>query len=300
MSALRAAFKPLLLLVVVRATFALVIGVVPSNAVLDRVRQFPSGELALFEREGALLAELGRRSPMASGLGLTVGTLALLSHVICLPVSGALIEDLARGRGALIERLARGIRVTPPLALVSGLSALVLSLVAYLGLSTAASLIDLFPPGTPARAGAAVLLGGLALVPACFGAALADSLRVQVVVGEPSWTARGRAAWVVVARRPFRLALIYGALVLAATAAASAGVGLVAAAVVRPGAPAAWLGGVLALVTLAVLAWIRAVWLGCLVRLSRNDREALRESEGLGYVVDPVASPGSSVGRAGD
>lgn len=290
---LLAAWKPLGILVALRLAFGLAVGALPSGAVLDRARHFPSGELALFERDGVLVAELVRRAPSLSGLGITFGALAALSYVLSLPLLAALIHVLARGRGAFADDISRGLRSAPSFVLVAGLGAVVLAFAVYMGATTSASLVALFPPGTPSRAVASLVIGGIGLVPAAFGATYFDLLRVQVVLGQEGWSARLLSAWRTLSRAPFRATLRYGVICVASALVAASSVTLAASALVRPGALFVWLGVVVGVVALIVLVLLRGVWFGFLVRLSTNELEALRLPEGLGYEAR-VPSEGSS------
>jgi hypothetical protein len=266
--ALRRGWRPLGLLVALRAAIALVLGATPATFVFDRVKYAPAGELALFEREGALFVELVRRPPPFTGQGIAWTVAALLAHVVALPLLAAFVLAIA-GRGEpLSDAVGKGTRLTPVLLLVSLAGGAATVLAAYLGLLSSGSLTALFPSGTPSRAWATAGFGALGLVPVAITAVLVDLARVQVVLGQGGLIEQVVRAWGVLRGAPLRLLLIYAAFALGSATVATLGFVGASAVAVRPGSGWAVSAVLIAVVTTSLLVVFRGAWLAALVRAS--------------------------------
>jgi hypothetical protein len=277
--ALRRGWRPLGLLVALRAAIALVLGATPATLVLDRVKYAPAGELALFEREGALFVELVRRPPPFTGQGIAWTVAALVAHIVALPLLAAFVLAVV-GRGEpLSEAVGKGTRLTPVLLLVSLAGGAATVLAAYLGLLSSGSLTAFFPSGTPSRAWATGAFGALGLVPVAIVAVLVDLTRVQVVLGQGGLIEQVVRAWGLLRGAPLRLLLTYAAFALGSATVATIGLVGASAAAVRSGSGWAVTAVLIAVMTTSLLVVFRGAWLASLVRASFG---ALAESTAPG------------------
>jgi hypothetical protein len=289
---LSSAWPLILLLAALRLLGGVILGAMPAGVVAERVKNAPAGEMALFDRDGALFAELVRRPTSLTGLGLIWGLSALLFHFISLPLLAALIERVAR-RTSLSDALALGLRRTPALALVSSLSTLAMMLVWYMSLLTSGSLIALFPSGSPARAWATLGFGALGLLPLAIVAVLVDLTRVELVLA-PGFFRSLVAAWRRFRARALRLLALYAATSLGAVVLGALGLVGAAACAVRAGGGFAFLAVVVTVVTTVALVTVRGAWLTALVRTrTPHESEPLRLADPPGYEAHP--SDGSDV-----
>lgn len=285
---LASAWPAIVLLSVLRLLGGVLLGAVPAGVVAERAKNATGGEMALFDRDGALFAELVRRPPSLAGMNLVWGLGALLLHFVSLPLLAALIDRVAH-RSTVSDALSVGVRKAPLLALVSSLSTIAMMLVAYMSFLTSGSLIALFPSGSPARAWAALGFGALGLLPLAIVAVLVDLIRVELVLSTGFFRAV-LASWSSFRARALRLLAVYAGTSLVSVLIGVLGFLGTAACAVRAGAASASLSLAITVLTVPALVIVRAAWLTSLVR-SRGARqsEALRASDPSGYEAGPSA-----------
>ncbi len=295
-AALGAAWKLLACLFVVRLGFALVVGAVPAGAVSSRTAKTSAGELALFDREGALLAELARRPPSLAGVGLVLAVAVVLAHLVSLPIVAASIDAFVHGKKPLARAVGDGLAHIPALLVVSVLSAAAVVFAGYLGLASAAQLVALFPPGTPARAAAAVVLGGIGLVPTAAVAIVSDAVRTEIALGRSGWSRPLSNAWGLFSERPVRLIGWYALYALASAMAGAVGALVAAGRLVSQGHVHAWLGVLSSAVTLAGLVVLRGAWLASLARRAHERSGRGGSPVSLEAASESLDSPGPDEG----
>lgn len=280
------AWPALALLSALRLLGGVLLGAAPAGVVAERVRNAPAGEMALFDRDGALLAELVRRPTSLGGQSLVWGLGALLLHFVSLPVLAALIERVAKGT-PLSDALALGLKRTPGLALISSLATLAMMLVAYMSFLTSGSLVALFPSGTPARAWATLGFGALGLLPLAIVGVLVDLTRVEIVLA-PGFFRSVVAAWSGFRARALRLLAVYAGTSLAGVLIGFLGLVGAAACAVRAGGGYVLLGVLITAGTTVALVTVRGAWLTVLVRSRQgHESEPLRASNPPGYEAGP-------------